>query len=96
MSDDVRCPYCGADQEINHDDGYGYEEDVKHEQECGSCEKTFVYTTTIYYLYDSKKADCLNGSEHDWQRITGSPPEHFENRRRCSMCAEETTVESTQ
>ena len=24
---DVECPYCGAEIEINHDDGYGYEED---------------------------------------------------------------------
>lgn len=23
---DVNCPYCGAKQEINHDDGYGYAE----------------------------------------------------------------------
>ena len=30
-------------QDINHDDGYGYEEDVTHEQECSNCEKTFVF-----------------------------------------------------
>jgi len=29
---DVECPYCGADVEINHDDGYGYTEDCLHEQ----------------------------------------------------------------
>ena len=26
MYSDVECPYCGAEQEINHDDGYGYDE----------------------------------------------------------------------
>ena len=38
---DVYCPYCGAEQEINHDDGYGYEEDRRYQQQCGECEKTF-------------------------------------------------------
>ena len=31
---DVECPYCYADQEINHDDGYGFDEDQLYEQEC--------------------------------------------------------------
>jgi hypothetical protein len=34
---DTNCPYCDADIEINHDDGYGYEEDRKHEQQCNNC-----------------------------------------------------------
>jgi len=29
-TNDVECPYCGAEQEINHDDGQGYDEDVLH------------------------------------------------------------------
>ena len=33
---DVDCPYCKAEQDINHDDGYGYEEDGMYEQECQS------------------------------------------------------------
>ena len=41
---DVECPYCGTGQEINHDDGYGYEEDDPHEQSCPHCDKTFVFT----------------------------------------------------
>ena len=64
MSKDVECPYCGCWQEINHDDGYGYGEDEVYEQECGDCEKTFVFNTSISYYYDAKKADCLNGGEH--------------------------------
>ena len=28
---DCECPYCGEDQEINHDDGYGYEENGVYE-----------------------------------------------------------------
>ena len=27
---DMQCPYCGADQEVCHDDGAGYSEDERH------------------------------------------------------------------
>ncbi|TQV71618.1 hypothetical protein FLL45_20935 [Aliikangiella marina] len=49
---DVKCPYCGEEQEINHDDGYGYEEDERHEQYCVGCNKTFKFTTSITYNYE--------------------------------------------
>lgn len=67
MYHDIKCPYCGHPQEICHDDGYGYEEGHKHQQECGKCEKTFAYTTSISYYYEAEKADCKNGqAEHKW------------------------------
>ncbi len=50
---DVNCPYCNAEQEINHDDGYGYEEDDHHEQRCVSCDKEFEFTTSIMYHYNT-------------------------------------------
>jgi glutaredoxin len=31
---DVQCPYCNADIDIDHDDGYGYEEDKTFMQTC--------------------------------------------------------------
>ena len=49
---DVKCPYCKHEQEINHDDGYGYEENRDYEQDCFSCEKTFNFTTAISFDYD--------------------------------------------
>lgn len=61
---DVECPYCGKGQEINHDDGYGFEEGERHEQACGACEKTFVYETFISFDYAAHKAPCLNGAPH--------------------------------
>lgn len=67
MSKDIECPYCGTWQDINHDDGYGYEEDTAHNQCCENCDKTFVYFTSISFNYDSQKADCLNGSEHEYE-----------------------------
>jgi glutaredoxin len=69
----VDCPYCHADVEICHDDGYGYEEDVEHEQECGECGKNFVFKTSISFSYEAQKADCLNGSAHDLQFMRSYP-----------------------
>ena len=84
---DVECPYCGADQEINHDDGYGYDEGEKHHQECPACEKTFVYTTYILFSYDADKADCLNGSKHKYEP-TFTVPRRY-TRMRCMDCGDE-------
>jgi hypothetical protein len=28
---DIECPYCDAENEVCHDDGYGYEEGKAHE-----------------------------------------------------------------
>lgn len=86
--DDCNCPYCGAEIEINHDDGYGYCEDETYQQECHACGKTFVYTTDISYSYSPEKADCLNeGGKHDWKPIPTYPK--CMTRMRCSMCNEE-------
>ena len=83
---DVNCPYCDAEQEINHDDGYGYEEGVRHEQQCGECNKYFTFTTSISYYYESEKADCLNGAEHDFKPTRTHPKKY--TKMECSMCEE--------
>lgn len=63
---DIACPYCGQGQEVCHDDGQGYSEDEIHKMECSKCEKTFTFTTVISFDYYPKKADCLNGSDHNF------------------------------
>ena len=82
---DVRCPYCNEPQEIVHDDGYGYEEDKIHEQECGKCEKAFAFTTFISFYYEAHKAECLNGGEHDWEPMVIFP-RLWPDARRCAAC----------
>lgn len=63
MKNDLQCPYCGADQEVNHDDGAGYDESKLHEQDCKDCGKTYK-SGRISFDYTPGKADCLNGAEH--------------------------------
>ena len=74
--------------EINHDDGEGYAEDVIHQQECGECEKTFVFTTYIHFTYNPEKADCLNGGEHKYKLRTTIPAEY--SWMCCEDCGHET------
>lgn len=81
---DIECPYCGAGQEICHDDGFGYEEDQKHEMECRECDKTFVFTTSILFMYEPSKADCLNDGEHHFKPTMTTPREY--TRMRCTEC----------
>ena len=76
MTDDVECPYCGAGQEINHDDGYGYDEGQRHEQQCSDCDKNFTFTTSISYYYETEKADCLNGGQHILEMSATYPREY--------------------
>ena len=83
---DVNCPYCDAEQDINHDDGYGYEEDRIHQQECSDCKKVFTYTTAIIFHYEVEKSQCLNGGEHSWTAPTTYPVRC--TRMRCADCGE--------
>ena len=48
---DITCPYCGTEQEVNHDDGCGYDENEDHTHICSACSKEFIFNTTIMYHY---------------------------------------------
>ena len=85
---DLQCPYCDAGLEVNHDDGFGYEEHRHHEMECSECEKNFVFTTAISFTYSPEKADCLNGSSHrftEWREVWSSSDLKLQDRR-CKDC----------
>lgn len=86
---DIECPYCGEDQDICHDDGQGYAEDTLHEQQCGDCEKNFVFTTSISFYYEADKADCLNGAEHNMQPVISTARNIFPDWKRCKDCGHE-------
>jgi len=81
---DLNCPYCDAELEICHDDGFGYAEGVKHQNECPHCKKQFVFETSILFYYEPEKADCLNGDDHDFKPTRTYPTEF--TKMECSMC----------
>jgi uncharacterized Zn-finger protein len=93
MLQDIECPYCEAWQEINHDDGYGYQEDEIYEQECNECGKVFTYTTFVTFHYSAEQAPCKNGGGHKLNEICGHPKEFFEYKRRCEYCGEEFIID---
>jgi glutaredoxin len=81
---DMECPYCGAGQEVCHDDGHGYAEDVLHDHECSECGKNFVFRTQISFDYTPSKADCLNGADHELVFRKSWPHEY--SRMGCKHC----------
>lgn len=83
--DDVECPYCEKSQEIDHDGGYGYEEDKTYEQECSDCEKVFAFTTSISFYHEAEKAECLNGGDHLWKKSIIYPG-HWPDAKWCTAC----------
>ena len=93
MAKDIECPYCGTWQDIDHDDGYGYEENEVYEQECSECGNIFVYQTSIIFHYNAEKAPCKNGGEHKLEKIHGYPEEFFEYKRRGEYCDEEFVID---
>ena len=84
---DIECPYCEKEFDICHDDGFGYQEGVKHQVECPHCEKMFVFETSILFYYEPKKADCLNNGSHNYE-LSNTYPREF-SVMRCSMCDKE-------
>lgn len=83
---DLECPYCEKELDINHDDGFGYQEGVKHQIACPHCDKSFVFETSISFYYEAEKADCLNDDKHDY-KLTSHFPKEF-SEMECTMCGD--------
>jgi hypothetical protein len=75
---DLKCPYCQTEQEINHEDGVGYEESTTHEQHCTSCNEEFCFETSISFSYD---VFCREG-DHDMEPWGENYPNMFD----CKKC----------
>ncbi len=85
MNKDLECPYCGHAQDVNHDDGMGYDE-CFNEMQCSKCEKNFTFSTSVSYHYEAEKADCLNDSPHNYE-LTNTHPKPW-SKMECSICGE--------
>jgi hypothetical protein len=86
MSKDLRCPYCDHAQDVNHDDGMGYDE-CFNEMQCSACDRYFTFNTYVLYSYESEKADCLNRGFHNY-KLTKTHPKPL-SKMQCSMCGRE-------
>ena len=94
MRKDIECPYCEAEQDIDHDDGsYGYGEDEIYVQRCNGCNKKFIYTASIAFYYDAKKAPCQNGGKHNWYIGARYPKGLYSGYKRCTYCDIEERVD---
>lgn len=87
MSYDLNCPYCDAELEVCHDDGFGYSEDARHEMNCAECDKNFTFTTYMSFTYSPDKADCLNGAEHKFKKTSTYPRKY--TKMICESCDKE-------
>lgn len=85
----IECPYCGSELDDPED---CHETNKTYQHQCEHCEKYFVFILDYTVNYYPDKADCLNGSGHDLQRIHGWPRIFFAGKRRCSMCDEEMDI----
>lgn len=81
--DTLECPYCQHDNSAPDD---CYEQDTLYETECRECDKVFMFNISYIPYYEGYKADCLNGSQHEFMWIFGQPRFHFVNQRTCRMC----------
>ena len=90
---DLECPYCEADLEVCHDDGFGYAEGVKHKMECNECKKSFVFETEISFYYEPFKADCLNEGDHKWKFVQHFPA--YNSIIECQLCGERKSAAET-
>lgn len=75
---DVTCPYCETEQEINHDGGYGCDENTDHQQYCTNCDKAFKFTTSISFNYE---VSCQS-EDHNMEPFGDKCPGMFQ----CSKC----------
>lgn len=63
---------------------------MTYAHECQSCEKNFVFEVEYSRDYSAKKADCLNGAEHDYKKTATCPAEYA--GLRCKMCGHEKPI----
>ena len=91
---DLECPYCESEVQVPED---CHDQSDTYETECPSCNKYFQFTVEYWPTYSSKKADCLNGAEHDYHRSTRIP--HIIRGQvswRCTMCDDQQQREADQ
>lgn len=90
----IGCPYCKKESRPPDPEECANTE-TTYQHQCPHCDRRYVFTLEHCIEYYSRKADCLNDSAHDWValKLAKWMPSYYENRRRCSICDEEKTLE---
>jgi hypothetical protein len=100
MSDkEVTCPYCNEDFDVCTDDGAHYKDGESESEQCPNCDKYVMIYSSCSWYREASKADCLNGSDHEWSewfklwdgeqlKSEDRTGQVFE-RRYCNTCDEE-------
>jgi hypothetical protein len=82
----IVCPYCGYEHTDSWelvDEEYPCAQSVQ----CSSCEKKFMAESFTVTKYNTNKADCLNGGEHDWNEWSKGVPSVLKRQyRQCNGC----------
>jgi len=65
-TDEIKCPYCNAEYEIDCDSFRHWWDDEETEFDCGECEKTFSASLHVSHSYSTYKMSCEKG-KHDFQ-----------------------------
>jgi len=74
----VNCPYCKAEQEINHGGGYGLDEDKYYECKCTSCGEVFSFESFVSVTYN---VYCVDG-KHEMEPLGGI----YSDTWKCKNC----------
>lgn len=80
----TECPYCKCLTEVELERDWATTKNDPHEAKCCHCHKNFVFHTEFFLTLHPKKADCLNGSPHQFAEWLGLP--HGYEKKECKDC----------
>lgn len=81
---ELECPYCKCLTEVELERDWATTKNDPHEAKCCHCHKNFVFHTEFVLTLHPKKADCLNGSPHQFAEWLGLP--HGYEKKECKDC----------
>ena len=88
---DIECPYCGCF--FDDSDYYENEHETTYELQCPECHNYMAAYYSMWPSFTVEKAPCMNGEDHEWEKVHGIPEVCFKYIRRCKWCDEEICID---